>query len=377
MQTAACDIRTVETDSDRAAFLDVPARVYRGDPHWVPPLRSDVAKQFQPSNPFFHYGHMRQAIAVDATGAAVGRVVAAVNKRLVEREGRSVGVVGFFECINSLDIAGQLLDDACAWLKGQGMELARGPIDFSTHNSCLFLADGFDLQPHVMTPYNPAYYPVFFEQLGWKKAKDAYAYNLPLDRPLDSIYERGYRVATKAGITFRPLNTKGDGFLADCRAFYRLFTRAFVNNWSSSERSEAEFLEEAQSLRSLVDPDIFWIAEDDGEMVGLFLALPDYNIPLKHVGGRLNAIGILKFLWFRRQIDRGRVLAIASLPEYRRKMVPLALIHLGMTGATQKRRPYRSAELSWVYEDNWPSRKVIEATGAQIYKTYRMYEKLL
>ncbi|MEL7474782.1 MAG: hypothetical protein AAGJ55_00935, partial [Cyanobacteria bacterium J06555_12] len=238
-------------------------------------------------------------------------------------------------------------------------------------------ADGFDSQPHVMMPYNPAYYPTFFRQLGWENVKEAYAYHLPLDRPLDRIYERGYRVALKAGITFRPLNTKGDGFLADCRAFYRLFTRAFVNNWSSSERSEAEFLEEAQSLRSLVDPDIFWIAEDDGEMVGLFLALPDYNIPLKQVGGRLNAVGILKFLWFRRQIDRARVLAIASLPEYRRKMVPLALIHLGMTGATQKRRPYRSAELSWVYDDNWPSRKVIEATGAQIYKTYCMFEKPL
>jgi len=30
-------------------------------------------------------------------------------------------------------------------------------------------------------------------------------------------------------------------------------------------------------------------------MVGFFMGLPDYNIPLKRVNGRLNWLGILKF----------------------------------------------------------------------------------
>jgi hypothetical protein len=119
------------------------------------------------------------------------------------------------------------------------------------------------------------------------------------------------------------------------------------------------------------------VAEYNGEMVGFFMGLPDYNIPLKHVRGRLNLLGILKFLWYRRQIDRGRVIAICSLPEYRRKMVPIALIYLGMQGGIQKGKPYNRAELSWVYEDNFPSRKLIEASGGKIYKTYRIYEKVL
>jgi hypothetical protein len=35
-------------------------------------------------------------------------------------------------------------------------------------------------------------------------------------------------------------------------------------------------------------------------------------------------------------------------------MVPLALIYLGMQGGIQKGKPYKRAELSWVYEDNYP-----------------------
>lgn len=379
-QTATFQIRPVTTPVDQALFLDVPARVYADDPRWVPPLRSSVAKQLEPSNPFLQYGSFQPFIAVvegKEGSEAVGRVVAAVNQRLIDREGQPIGLFGFFECINDFAIAQALLDAACQWLREQGMAIARGPIDLSTHNNCLFLVDGFDSPPMVMMPYNPAYYPTFMDQAGWQKAKDAYAYDFPLDKPLPSEFEKAYRIACKSGVNFRPLRTKGEGFEQDCISLYNLFTKAFSGNWSSTPRTQEEFLEEARELQSLVDPDVFPVAEYNGEMVGFFMGLPDYNIPLKQVNGKLNFFGILKFLWYRRQINQGRVIAICSLPEYRRKMVPLALIYLGMRGGIQKGKPYQRAELSWVYEDNSPSRKLIEASGGKIYKTYRIYEKAL
>ncbi|MEO0457764.1 MAG: hypothetical protein AAF152_14465 [Cyanobacteria bacterium P01_A01_bin.114] len=369
-------VKAVETPADQALFLDVPDRVYRDDPHWVAPLRSSIEKQFLPSNPFFEYGRLQQFVAI-AAGQPVGRIVAAVNQRLIEREGIPVGLFGFFECVSEFAIAEALFAAACDWLKQQGMTRVRGPIDLSTHNNCFFLVDGFDSPPMVMMPYNPPYYGELVEKAGWQKAKDAYAYDFPLELVLNPKFERAYQIALKAGITFRPIHTKGEAFERDCRSLYQLFTKAFSNNWSSTPRTEAEFLEEAKELQQLVDPDVFVIAEDKGEMIGFFMALPDYNIPLKHVNGRLNWLGLLKFLWYRRQIDQGRVIAICSLPEYRRKMVPIAVVYLGMRGGSQKNKPYKRAELSWVFEDNMPSRKIIESVGAQIYKTYRIYEKAL
>ncbi|NJR48639.1 MAG: hypothetical protein HC780_02870 [Leptolyngbyaceae cyanobacterium CSU_1_3] len=364
------------TDKDKQAqFLDVPAIVYANDPNWVAPLRSDVSKKFEVDNPFFQYGRLQQFIAV-RNGGAIGRIVAAVNDRLIERESKKIGIFGFFECVDEFEVAQALFSEACQWLKAQGMTEVRGPIDLSTHNNCLFLVDGFDSPPMVMMPYNPAYYSTFIEQEGWHKAKDAYAYNFPLDKPLPPEFEKGYQIAIKSGVKFRPLDTKA-GFEKDAISLYQLFTKAFSNNWSSTPRTQEEFLEEARSLQSLVDPDVFPIAEYQGEMIGFWMGLPDYNIALKHVKGKLNWLGILKFLWYRRQIDQGRVIAICSLPEFRRKMVPLGLIYLGMTGGVKKGKPYKRAELSWVYEDNFPSRKLIEASGGKIYKTYRMYEKSL
>lgn len=369
-------IRPVKTRQDLELFLDVPAVVYANDPNWVPPLRSSIAKQLAPDNPFFQYGRLERFIAITPTNQPVGRIVAAVNDRLIEREGEKIGLFGYFECIEDFSVAQALLHTACQWLRDQGMTKVRGPIDLATHNNCLFLVDGFNSPPLIMMPYNPPYYPKFVEQDGWYKAKDAYAYEVTPSQ-LSEEFEKAYRIACKSGVTFRSIRTQGEGFKADCISLYHLFTKAFANNWSSTPRSQEEFIEEAKDLKTLVDPDIFPIAEYNGEMIGFFMALPDYNIALKHVNGRLNWLGILKFLWYRRQIDQGRVLAICALPEYRRKMVAPALVYLGMKGGTKKNKPYKRAELSWVFEDNFPSRKVTEASGAKIYKTYRIYEKVL
>ncbi len=366
----------VTNAAEQTMFLDVPAVVYAHDRNWVSPLRSDIAKKFDVSNPFFQYGRLQQFIAI-RDAKPIGRIVAAVNDRLLNREGQKIGIFGFFECVEDFEVAQALLSAASHWLQAEGMTEVRGPIDLSTHNNCLFLVDGFDSPPMVMMPYNPLYYPKFLEQDGWHKAKDAYAYDFPLDKPLSPEFEKGYKIACKSGVTFRPLQTKGKGFEQDAASLYNLFTKAFSDNWSSTPRTQEEFLEEAKSLQSLVDPDVFPIAEYNGEMIGFWMGLPDYNIPLKHVNGRLNWLGVLKFLWYRRQIDQGRVIAICSLPEFRRKMVPLALIYLGMSGGIRKGKPYKRAELSWVYEDNLASRKLIEASGGKIYKTYRMYEKTL
>jgi GNAT superfamily N-acetyltransferase len=369
-------IKPVVTAADLDLFLDVPHQVYANDHNWVEPLRSAIATQLSPNNPFQTYGTLQAFIALEQ-GKPVGRIVAAINQRLIEREGQPIGLFGYFECIKNLEIAKALFQAAEQWLTEQGIQRIRGPIDLSTHNSCLFLIDGFDTPPMMMMPYNPSYYPQFMEQLGWNKAKDAYAYDFPLNHELSQKFEKGYRIACQSGVTFRPIHTKGQDFADDCQKIYHLFNKAFANNWSSTPRTLEEFQEEAKSLQSLVDPDVFPVAEYNGEMIGFWMGLPDYNIPLKRVNGKLNWIGILKFLWYRRQIDQGRVITICALPEYRRKMVPLGLIYLGMQGGLKKGKPYKRAELSWVFEDNYPSRKLIEAAGAKIYKTYRIYEKAL
>jgi len=65
--------RIGRSKADLGKFFDVADRIYAGDPNWVAPLRSDVAKVFQDENPFFRHGEMQLFLAFRGS-QAVGRV---------------------------------------------------------------------------------------------------------------------------------------------------------------------------------------------------------------------------------------------------------------------------------------------------------------
>ncbi len=368
-------VKAVCTNKDWADFSDLPERIYRDDPNWVPALRSAIRKQLAPDSEFRSYGDGQAFIALQG-GEVVGRIVAATNFRLNKKENRNVGLFGYFECVDRQAVSDALFKHAAAWLGKYDCEVLRGPIDLSTHINCLFLVDGFDSPPCFMMPYNPAYYIGLVEKAGFVKVKDALAYDFDMTA-LSPVFERAYRRALLAGITFRPIRLNGKGFDEDCRSMYAVFNNSFVDNWSATPRSESEFLATARDLKKIADPDIFPIAELNGEMIGFWMGLPDVNSALKKLQGRFTPLGVAKYLWHRRSVDRARVLAVGVLPEYQNSNYALgpALVHLGMQGGSGNKKKYQRAELSWVWEDNQSSRKLTEASGAKHYKTYRIYER--
>jgi hypothetical protein len=56
-------------------------------------------------------------------------------------------------------------------------------------------------------------------------------------------------------------------------------------------------------------------------------------------------------------------------------MLPFQMMHAGRTSALAL--GYERFEISWVLEENMPMRRIAEAIGSEIYKTYRVYEKAL
>ena len=62
-------------------FIDLPFRLYRGDPCWVPPFRSDMRRILRRRHPFF--GHSRAAFFLARRqGRVLGRITVFENRRL-------------------------------------------------------------------------------------------------------------------------------------------------------------------------------------------------------------------------------------------------------------------------------------------------------
>ncbi len=87
-------IQAVESPQDLRAFIDLPYRLYRDDPVWVPPLRSEQRSQFDPKrNPFLNHCEWQLFLAVD-NGKIVGRSAAFVDQLAADFWKERVGLFG-------------------------------------------------------------------------------------------------------------------------------------------------------------------------------------------------------------------------------------------------------------------------------------------
>lgn len=327
-------------------------------------------------HPFHQHADVAYFLA-ERGGEPVGRIAAVVNHRHNEFHEERTGFFGLFECDNDPGAAGALVDAASSWLVERGMERIRGPMNLSTNEEVFspgVLIEGFETEPMVMMTHNPPYYGALLEEAGLHKSKDLLAYWVDNPIPPERAVRAVERILEREGATVRPLDMRR--FDEDVATIQRVYNSAWERNWGFVPMTEAEIAHLAKELRPVVDPRLCLFVEVNGETVGFSLALPNLNLALRHLpDGRLFPFGIFRFLWHRRRIDSVRVITLGLKPGFQKSGLGAALyLRTFQVGAPLG---YRTAEASWILEDNWEMRRPLEKMGAQAYKRYRIFERPL
>lgn len=358
---------------DLERFIRLPERLYRGSRHWVAPLRIERRRFLDPrTNPFFEHADVRLFMAVAPDGVVRGRVAAIVNHAHLAHHHDAVGFFGLFESEDDPDVASALLHAAADFLCSRGMERMRGPANMSVNEDLGVLVAGFDLPPAVMMPYNPPYYRDLLEDFGCQPVMTLFAYSAEdrdgqvperLTRGVELVRRR-YRYSVR-GIDMRRLPE-------EARALRDVYDAAWAENWGAVPLTPHEIDHLVQTLRLVGDPDLCLLAEVDGRVVGFSLTLPDLNQALARLGGTLFPFGLFTFLWHRRKIDGARMLAMGVMKEYRHMGVDVCLYH--ETIARGLAKGYRRLEMSWILATNEPMNLVLRKIGAEVSKTYRLYD---
>lgn len=368
------EVRPVSGRDDLRRFIRLPWEIYRGDPNWVPPLLSDLEMVLDRRRHPYHQHADSEYFLAWRDGRVVGRIAATVNHRYNEFHGEKTGFFGFFECFRDDDAATALLRAAESWLRERGIERVLGPVSFSTNEEAPLglLIDGFDRLPYLMTAYNPPWYADLIEGSDYVKAKDLVALELTgAESPPERLVRGVERLERREGIRVREFDLTR--FDQELEAIKVIYNGSWERNWGFVPMTDAEFDHLAKQFRPLLDPSLCLIAEVAGKPVGFSLVLPDYNQVLRHLDGRLFPFGVFKFLWYRRKIDRVRIMTLGLLPGYRRRGLD-AMMYLRIFQASA-RRGYVRGEASWILEDNLDILHAIERCGGKVYKTYRIYEK--
>jgi len=370
------EISEVTTRRERNAFIKFPWQIYANDPAWVPPLIIE-RKTFlnRKRHPFYQHGDAALFLAWK-NGEIVGRIMASDDPNYNSLHQSNVGCFGLFESIDDRDVATALFEAAANWLRKKGRTEIMGPIDYSTNYVCGLLIDGFQFPPTILTAHNPSYYRHLIEGCGFTKAKDWYAWWFADPaKAVAHLRRLATRFNRRCAATIRPANLRN--LRDESRRLREIYNRAWERNWGFVPFTEAEIEFMTNELKPLLVPGFAWIAEMGSQPAGFILALPDINVVLRDLNGRLTRfglpIGLIKLLSYKKRIYKGRLIALGVVEEYRRygiaemlvlRVIEETMIKRGITG-----------EMSMTLEDNFMINRFLEAIGAQRYKTYRIYSK--
>lgn len=364
-------VQAVEGKQDLHAFVTLPWRLYAGDRQWIPPLIGDTKKLFdRRKNPFFDHGDIRPFLA-RRENRVVGRIAAIRNRAHEAFHEEAVGFFGFFECEDDGEAAAALFEAVRGYLRSEGLEVMRGPMNPSTNEDCGLLVEGFDTPPMVMMPHGRPYYPALVEACGFTRVKDLYAFLLTAES-IPTDLARGNKLARRKNpdVEIRPLDKSR--FREEVEAFREVYNSAWERNWGFIPMTDREIDHMAEQLKPVVEPGLIRVARHKGRPIGFALGLPDLNQALKHANGRLFPVGLLRILWHARRLKRARILVLGLVKEYRRLGIDVMLYYDLFTYGMEK--GYTTGEFSWILEDNLPMVRPIETMGGKRYKTYRIYD---
>jgi GNAT superfamily N-acetyltransferase len=355
-------------------FVEVPYRLYKNHPPWVPPLRTDVELMLsKQKHPFYDHSDATFFIA-ERDGRDVGRIAALVNNRFNEYHHTQKAQFYLFECEDDQETANALFEQVFAWARARGLNKVVGPKGFGALDGYGLLVEGFEhRQMMTMMNYNYPYYPRLLENVGFYKEVDfiscylsAAAFNLS-----DRVHSIADRVQKRGTLHVKRFKNKKE-LQAWADRIGKAYNAAFVNNWEYYPLTEREVKFILDNILVIADPKLIKIIIHDDQVVGFLFGFHDVSRGLQRANGRLFPLGLLNILWDLRRTKWVALNGAGILPEYQGRGGN-ALLYAEME-RTVKDFGFEHADLTQVADTAVQMRSDLVNLGGKLYKTHRVYE---
>ena len=165
-----CIVRIVQTKRQMNDFVELPRKIYKDNPYYVPDLESDVRGWFNPKhNPGLQHCEVVPFIAYSEKEEPVGRIVGIINHKANRIWKGSCVRFGWIEFVDDTEVSAALLKAVEDWGRNKGMDSIQGPLGISDFDKEGMLVEDFDKLGSPITIYNPPSYPKHRQQHGFSK----------------------------------------------------------------------------------------------------------------------------------------------------------------------------------------------------------------
>jgi GNAT superfamily N-acetyltransferase len=365
----------LQSSRDVRRFLDLPFRLYRNHPLWVPPIRVDAATQLNPrKHPYYEHSEAEFFLAT-RDGEDAGRIALLENKPYNRYHHKRQAQFYLFECIEDLEVARALVEVAAERARERGLTQLVGPKGFGALDGYGMLVEGFEFRPAMtMMNYNPPYYPRFMEALGFRKEVDfvscylgAGKFQLP-----ERVHRIAERAAARSGLAVKRFRNKKE-LVAWAPRIGRTYNQSFIHNWEYYPLSDREIRFLTDNLMTVADPRLIKIITHGDEVVGFVFAFPDVSAAIQRGKGRLLPWNLVDLLIEFKRTKWVALNGAGILPEFQGRGGN-ALLYSEME-KTIREAGFQHADLTQVAETAVQMRHDLENVGGVRYKNHRVFIK--
>lgn len=366
----------VKSTRDSNRFITFPAILYKNEKAWIRPVDKEIENVFDPSrNNSYEHGYCQRWL-LEHNKEVIGRIAAFITTKISPKgDIFSTGGIGFFECINDQNAANILFDISKDWLQKKGCDTMDGPINFGSRDKWWgLLTKGFDLEPNYGSNYNFPYYKELFKNYGFQTYFEHYTFVKKIDEPLHPrLHYKADIISNDDRYTFEHFNLKK--FKEQTAEITEMYNKAWVNHSEVSLITKEQGELFMSKLKSVIDEKIIWLAYYDGKPVAFYINIPEVNQFLKHVNGKLDLFGKLKFLWYKRVKKNKKMMGLVFgvVPEHQGKGVDGAIILSCYNMLQRMSKKYELVEISGIGDFNRKMVLVVKQVGGEICKTHTTY----
>ncbi len=363
-------------------FVDFHWEHYRDEPQYVPLLDYEylgsklvgIKGFFEPDNIFFKHAEIKFFMAL-RQNEIVGRCTAFVNHDHNEHWKDNVGFFGQFEAIDDYKVADVLLRAAGSWLKSQGMDVIRGPLNLPVNDATPgFLTDGFDTRPVIYYHYNKPYYGDLVKHLGFRPIKKVFSWEYSDPKPWDERFVRLVKkVIERFGVKIETWGKRP--FKERRREMFEIYNEAWIDNWGFVPFRREEFYRIIKEMQMIIDKGLFIFLYVNEEPAAFFGAVPNISERMVPIKGfrRCELLRAAKMFLTKGRTKGVRLGYLGIKKEFHRR--GLDGVMLWKQRAYGLEKGYEYCDVGWVLEDNKTLIKMIEMVGARLSKTYTIFEK--
>lgn len=313
-------IKEIDLNSrkEKKQFIELPFKLYKDNPLWVPPFRSDSKVQLDPAkHPFYEHSEAAFFLAFK-DDEVVGRITAIENNPSNEYKHKKQAQFYFFECIEDFEVAEALFSAATEWARARGLNQLVGPKGLSLFDGYGMIVSGYEHRPAMtMMNYNPPYYPEFAERLGFRKEVDFVSRYFKPSK--EKLPERVHRIAEHAmkrsNLRVVRFENKKDmikwaGRLLD------VYNGTFVDNWEFYPVTKSEIDFAIIDALGFADPRLIKLIARGDDVVGFLLGFPDVSRAIQRAKGNLNPFTMLDLLIEFKRTKWSVINGMGILPEF-------------------------------------------------------------